>query len=331
MRSIITGVGHYVPERIITNFDLEKLMDTNDAWIRERTGIEERRWIVPGKDNTASMGTEAARVALQRADLQAKDIDLIVFATLTPDYFFPGPGVIVQKELGCREIAAIDLRAQCSGFLYALSVADQFIRSGMYRHVLVIGSETQSTMLDLTTRGRNVSVLFGDGAGAAVLSASKGERGILSTHLHSQGEHAEMLYTRGPGNSHEQRIYPGIEQDADEIFMKMNGNAVFKHAITRFAEVMEEALKTNGFTKDEVDIVVPHQANVRIIQYLAKWMDMSEEKVYNNIHKYGNTSAATIPICLSELWEQGQLKEGSRVLMAAFGSGFTWASALVRW
>jgi 3-oxoacyl-[acyl-carrier-protein] synthase-3 len=332
MNSFIAGVGHYVPERVVTNFDLEKLMDTNDAWIRERSGIAERRWIVPGKDTTASMGTEAARVAIARAGITANDIDLIIFATLTPDYFFPGPGVAVQHNLGCHNIGALDIREQCAGFLYGLSVADQFIKSGMYRNILVVGSETHSTMLDLTTRGRGVSVLFGDGAGAAVVQATNSnESCILSTHLHSQGEFADQLITRSPGTHTAQRIYPGIENDTDNIFMFMNGNAVFKHAITRFAEVIQEALDYNNLTKADIDMVVPHQANIRITQYLQKYMDLPQDKVFSNIERYGNTSSATIPICLSELYEQNKLSKGDTLMLAAFGSGFTWASALLKW
>ncbi len=339
--SKIVGAGHYVPPKVVTNKDLEKIMDTSDEWIRERSGIEERRFVDIAEDTTAGMGVKAARIALERAGLTPDDVDFIVFATLSPDYFFPGPGVTVQHELGCkRNIGALDVRNQCSGFVYSLSVADQFIKTGMYKTVLVIGSETHSNGLDLTTRGRAVSVLFGDGAGAVVLQRSEEKgKGILSTHLHSQGEFADVLCVRAPGNVSKDangnliktKYYPNMEEDAFNTTPQMDGQLVFKNAIIRFTEVINEALQANNLSTGDLDMFVPHQANLRITQFVQKKMQLPDEKVYSNIQRYGNTTAATIPIILSELWEQGRIKENDLFVLAAFGSGFTWASALIRW
>lgn len=334
-RSIISGVGHYVPENVVTNDMLAARMETNDAWIVERTGINQRRHVVAGSDDTTStMGTQAARIAIERAGLTPDDIDFIVFATLSPDYYFPGPGVQVQEQLGLkREIGAIDIRNQCSGFVYGLSVADQFIKTGMYKHVLVIGSELHSGGLDMTTRGRNVSVIFGDGAGAVVLSATDDmNRGILSTHLHSEGRHAKELSLIAPNT---RDWIPNIirRNDPEEIdyYPYMNGNFVFKHAVVRFSEVIKEALAANELKTEDIDLLIPHQANLRISQFIQSSMGLAPEKVYNNIMRYGNTTAASIPIALSEAWSEGKIKKGDVVLFAAFGSGFTWASAIMRW
>jgi 3-oxoacyl-[acyl-carrier-protein] synthase-3 len=308
------------------------LMDTNDAWIVERTGIHERRWIDPATDTVANMAAKASRMALERAGLQPTDIDFIVFATITPDYFFPGSGVLLQRELGLDgRIAALDIRNACSGFIYALSVADQFIRTGMYKNVLVVGGEIQSTALDLSTRGRNTAVIFGDGAGAAVLQSSD-RQGVLSTHLHSDGKFAEELYIRDPGSSRSrEERQPEQILDTTNYKVVMNGNQVFKHAVVRFMEVITEALQANGLTKEDIDLLVPHQANLRISQYIQDKLSLSADKVYNNIMRYGNTTAASIPIALSEAWAEGKIKENDLVCLAAFGSGFTWASALIRW
>lgn len=332
LQSRIVGAGHYVPERVVTNFDLEKLMDTSDEWIKERSGIEQRRFAKFGVDTTANMGTKAARIAIERAGLKPDDIDFIIFATLSPDYYFPGPGVTVQKELGISTVGALDVRDQCCGFIYGLAVADQFIKTGMYKTILVIGSELQSNGLDLTTRGRAVGVLFGDGAGAVVMRAETDpKRGVLSSHLHSQGEFADVLCAKAPGNFKETKFYPGIGEDYEMTTPQMDGQLVFKHAVTRFGEVIQEALHANNYTKDDIDMLVVHQANLRICQFLQKMMKLPDEKIYNNIQKYGNTTAATIPIILSELWEQNRLKPNDLVMLAAFGSGFTWASSLIRW
>jgi 3-oxoacyl-[acyl-carrier-protein] synthase-3 len=330
--SRIVGVGHHVPERIVTNEYLSTLMDTNNDWIVERTGIHERRWMDPTKDTVANMAAKAARMALERTNLSAKDIDFIVFATITPDYFFPGSGVLLQRELGLDgKIAALDIRNACSGFIYALSVADQFIKTGMYKTILVVGAEIQSTALDITTRGRNTAVIFGDGAGAAILQGSE-EPGILSTHLHSDGNFAEELYVKDPGSSrpHAER-QPDQITDTSTFKVVMNGNQVFKHAVVRFMEVIQEALDANQLKKDDINLLVPHQANLRISQYIQEKLGLTDKQVFNNIMHYGNTTAASIPIALSEAWEAGKVNPGDLICLAAFGSGFTWASALLRW
>ena len=329
--SKITGLGFYVPETIVTNHDLEKLMDTSDEWITERSGIKERRFFTEGKDTVSKMGARAASIALERAGLQAEDIDFIIFATLSPDYNFPGSGVLLQRELPFREIGALDVRAQCSGFIYSISIADQFIKTGMYENILVVGAEIQSNILETSNRNRDFAVLFGDGAGAAVVQKTNDpEHRILSTHLHSQGKYAEDLMLEHPGSNLKDRMSTKIIEEGKHL-PYMKGNAVFKHAVTRFCEVIGEALETNQLTKEDIDILVPHQANLRISEMVRQKMGLAPEKVYNNIHKYGNTTAATIPICLSELWEADRLKPGDLVCLAAFGSGFTWASALIRW
>lgn len=329
--SKIVGLGHHVPEKIITNEYLSTVMDTSNEWIIERTGIEERRWIDPAKDTVANMAAKASRMALERAKLTEKDIDFIVFATITPDYFFPGSGVLLQRELGLEGIAALDIRNACSGFIYALSIADQFIKTGMYKTVLVIGAEIQSTALDISTKGRNTAVIFGDGAGAAILQSSE-KPGILSTHLHADGRFAEELYIKDPGSSrpHSER-QPDQITDTSTFKVVMNGNQVFKHAIVRFMDVINEALSANDLKKEDISLLVPHQANLRISQYIQGKLGLSNDQVYNNIMRYGNTTAGSIPIAMSEAWAEGKIKENDLICLAAFGSGFTWASALIRW
>jgi len=332
--SKIIGIGHYVPETVVTNHDLEKLMDTSDQWIQERTGIKERRFYKPAeKGSTAKMAYKASLLAMERAGVTANDIDAIVFATLSPDYYFPGSGVLLQHMLGMDTKPALDVRAQCSGFIYSLSVADQFIKTGMYKRILVIGSETQNIALDLTTRGRGMGVLFGDGAGAVILERTDDKnKGILSTHLHSQGEYADVLCIREPGtNEKGEVVYEGLHKEFEKISPQMDGQLVFKNAIKRMPEVTMEALAKNNLTIDDLDMFLPHQANLRISQMVQRFLKLPDEKVFNNIQKYGNTTAATLPILLSELWEQGRIKEGQLFALAAFGSGFTWASALIRW
>lgn len=326
----IIGLGHYVPERIVTNADLEQIMDTTNEWIIERTGIEERRWFNPDKDTVANMATRATHMALEDANIAVDEIDFIVFATITPDYFFPGSGVLLQRELGLQGIGALDIRNACSGFIYGLSVADQFVKSGMYKTVLVIGAEIQSSALDKSTEGRSSSVIFADGAGAAILRATDKSKGILSTHLHADGDYAEELYVKDPGSSRKVRLSKDM-LDGKTFNLTMNGNAVFKHAVTRFSEVINEALTANGRSVDDIDLLVPHQANLRISQFVQKQFKLSNHQVYNNIMHYGNTTAASIPIALSEANQKGLLKEGMTVCLAAFGSGFTWASALIDW
>ena len=333
--SKIIGLGHYVPDNVVTNDDLSKLMDTNDAWIQERTGIKERRWVVKGSDDTtATMGVKAAKVAIERAGIDKDDIDFIIFATLSPDMYFPGPGVQVQHALNIKTVGALDVRNQCSGFVYALSVADNFIKTGMYKNILVIGSELHSHGLDVTTRGRGVSVIFGDGAGAAILTREEDtSKGILSTHLHSQGEHAEELVLVAPGMGKRwvNDILADNDSNDESYYPHMNGQFVFKNAVVRFSEVIMEGLEKNNLPVDAIDMLIPHQANLRISQFIQKKFSLSDNQVFNNIQKYGNTTAASIPIALTEAWEQGEIKEGDTVVLAAFGSGFTWGSVIIKW
>lgn len=330
-KSRILGAGHYVPERIVTNEELSQMMNTSDEWIVERTGIHERRWYTPGIDTVTNMSAKASRMALERAGVDSSEIDFIVFATITSDYFLPGNGVLLQRELGLSSIGALDIKNACSGFLYALSVADQFIKTGMYKKILVVGAEIQSSALDKSDEGRSSAVIFADGAGAVVLGAVEQDQpGILSSHLHSEGAYAEELYCIAPSSSGKVRISQEMI-DRGDFFLKMNGNAVFKHAIVRFTEVIQEALEFNGVTKDDIDLLVPHQANLRISQYIQQKLQLPDQKVFNNIMYLGNTTAGTIPIALSQAWEQGRLKQGDLVCLAAFGSGFAWASVLLRW
>lgn len=330
--SKIIGLGKYLPDNIVTNDDLSKMMDTNDAWIQERTGIQERRWIKKGtEDTSAVMGAKAARIAIERSGLSKDDIDFIVFATLSPDYYFPGCGVQIQDMLDIPTVGALDVRNQCSGFVYAISVADQFIKTGMYKNVLVIGAEYHSNGLDKTTRGRGVTVIFGDGAGACVLTREEDNtKGILSTHLHSEGKYADKLMVQGPSIAH---WVPEIMENPEDTsyFPYMDGQFVFKHAVVRFSEVIMEGLIKNGLKKEDIDMLIPHQANLRIAQFIQKKFGLSDDQVFNNIMKYGNTTAASVIIALTEAWEEAKIKEGDHVVLAAFGSGFTWASAIIKW
>ena len=329
-KSKVVGTGHYIPEKVVTNDDLAKIIDTSDEWIVERTGIKERHYFDPEKDSVASMSAEASRMALDEAGLKASDIDFIVFATITPDYFFPGSGVLLQRELGLESIGALDLRNACSGFIYGLSVADQYVKTGMYKTILVIGAEIQSSALDFSTEGRNTNVIFADGAGAMIVQqSSDGDEGVLSTHLHSDGRYAEELYVKDPGSSRKVRLSHDLI-DGDSFKVHMNGRDVFKHAVVRFSEVIQEALDANGLTVDDIDLLIPHQANLRISQFLQKKMGLPDEKVYNNIMWYGNTTAASIPIAFSEARRKDRINAGDLVCLAAFGSGFTWASSLIR-
>lgn len=332
--SKISGLGFYVPSNTVTNDDLSKIIDTNDEWIQERTGIQERRHIIKGEDTTTSMGVKAAKIAIERAGISNDEIDFIVFATLSPDYYFPGPGVLVQRDLGLKTVGALDVRNQCSGFVYALSVADQYIKTGMYKNILVIGSEVHSPGLDMTTRGRGVSVIFGDGAGAAIISREEDlSKGILSTHLHSEGIHAEELVLKAPGMGGRwvTDIIADNDPDDESYFPYMNGQFVFKNAVVRFSEVINEGLEANNLKVSDIDMLIPHQANLRIAQFIQKKFGLTDDQVFNNIQKYGNTTAASIPIALTEAWEQGKIKSGDTVVLAAFGSGFTWASAIIKW
>ena len=354
-RSKIAGVGSYLPERIVTNHELTQVMDTTDEWIQERTGIQERRYGVKHAETTSSMGAKAALVACERAGISPEDIDFIIFATLSPDYYFPGCGVLMQRELGIthKEVAALDIRNQCSGFLYALSIGDQFIKTGMYKNILIVGSEMHSMGLDFSTRGRNVTVIFGDGAGAVVLQPTEAEnQGILTTKLHADGSDAEKLAFINPGahgGYHQKRIqddtnygYPPSDtygeifitptmMEEGLLYPNMEGPFVFKMATRKFPEVIHEALSETGLTTQDINMLIPHQANLRISQMVQRILNLRDDQVWNNIQKYGNTTAASVPIALCEAWEAGKIQRGDLVCLAAFGSGFTWGSALVRW
>ncbi len=332
--SKITGLGKYVPDNVVTNDDLSKMMDTNDAWIQERTGIKERRWIKEGSEDTSAvMGAKAAKIAIERAGLTKDDIDFIVFATLSPDYYFPGCGVQIQHMLDMPTIGALDIRNQCSGFIYAVSVADQFIKTGMYKNILVIGAEYHSGGLEKSTRGRNVTVIFGDGAGAAVMSRTDDNtKGVLSSHLHSEGKYAEELVVIGPSIKHwVPEMLEANDPDDTSYYPYMNGQFVFKHAVVRFSEAIIEGLKTNNLQKEDIDMLIPHQANLRISQFIQKKFGLRDDQVFNNIQKYGNTTAASVIIALTEAWEAKKIKEGDTVVLAAFGSGFTWGSVIMKW
>jgi 3-oxoacyl-[acyl-carrier-protein] synthase-3 len=349
--SKIAGIGMYLPQNVVTNADLSNYMDTSDDWIQERTGILERRYGNKHEETTATMGAKAAEIAIQRAGIDKKDIDFIIFATLSPDYYFPGCGVLVQRALGitATECGALDIRNQCSGFIYALSIADQFVKTGMYKNILVVCSEMHSMGLDFSTRGRNVTVIFGDGAGAVVIQPSQEKNvGILTTHLHSDGTNAEELAMINPGSHGGYHIgkdafgYPN-EDVPGEIFLtqkmlddgliypNMNGQLVFKTAVVKFPETILEALEKTALSSSDIDLFIPHQANLRIAEFVKKKLGLSDDKVYNNIQKYGNTTAASIPIAMCEAWEKGLLKKNDLLCIAAFGSGFTWGSALIRW
>jgi 3-oxoacyl-[acyl-carrier-protein] synthase-3 len=346
--SVIAGIGMYVPSHVVTNHDLMKYMETTDEWIQERTGIKERRYAHRTEETTTTMAVEASAIAIDRAGITPQDIDFIVFATLCPDYYFPGCGVLLQRAMGMKQIGALDIRNQCSGFVYALSVADQFIKTGMYKNILVVGSEKHSFGLDFTTRGRNVSVIFGDGAGAVVLQPTEeAGRGILSTHLHSDGNEAEILAMYNPGthaNHWKEEKYASFDEaeigqmffshsmiDDGQIFPYMDGPAVFKTAVVKFPEVIMEALDSNGLSTNDIKVLIPHQANLRISQFVQHKMKLRDDQVYNNIQRYGNTTAASVPIALCEAWQERRIQKGDLVCLAAFGSGFTWASALMRW
>lgn len=355
LRSKIAGIGYYVPERVVTNDDLTKVMDTTDEWIQERTGILERRYGKKHQETTTTMAAAATRIACERAGIALADIDFIIFATLSPDYYFPGCGVLLQRELGIadKEVGALDIRNQCSGFVYALSIADQFVRTGTYKNVLVVGSEMHSMGLDFSTRGRNVTVIFGDGAGAALLQPTEvPHQGILTTKLHANGTYAEKLSFINPGahgGYHQDRLEEALDYGyppADtygEIFITprmiaegytyptMEGQFVFKLAVQKFPEVIKEALEAVGLNTTDINMLIPHQANLRISQFVQKKLGLGDEQVWNNIQRYGNTTAASIPIALCEAWEAGKIKPGDLVCLAAFGSGFTWGAALIRW
>jgi len=330
--SRILGVGHYVPDRVVTNDELAGVMETSDEWIQQRTGIRERHFS-DGQTGAADLGAKAAREALARAGMRAEDIDCIVFATLSPDVDMPASACLLQELLGVGGMPAFDVRNQCSGFLYGLAVADKFVKTGTYDHVLLVGGEIHSTGLDLTTRGREVAVIFGDGAGAVVLGPEPdARRGILSTHLHSEGKYAEKLWVECPSARQRPRFTEDmIAGENPRMYPRMEGRYVFRHAVTRFPEVIHEALQANGYTPKDIDLFIPHQANLRISQVVASGLELPDEKVFNNIQRYGNTTAGSIPIALYEALAEGRIHTGDLVCLAAFGAGFTWASTLIRW
>jgi len=330
LRTEFISTGMYVPDRVVRNDEFTQWMDTSDEWIRTRTGITERRWVAEGQSG-ADMASEAAKLALERAGLQAGDLDCIIYCTLSPDHFFPGTGVFLQRKLGISGIPCLDVRNQCTGFLYGLSIADGWIRSGQYKRILLVGSEVHSTGMDLTTRGRDLAVLFGDGAGVAILGPTEADgRGVLSTHIFADGRYAEMLFCDAPASARNPRL--GQEDlDTARIFPVMNGKEVFKHASTRMPESVKLALDTNGLTTADVKVVIPHQANLRISEMVRRQLDLREDQMFNNIQRYGNTTAGSIPIALDECVQAGMLARGDLLVLAAFGSGFTWGSAAIRW
>ncbi len=329
-RSAILGVGHYVPSKVVTNDDLAKLMPTSDEWIHQRTGIRERRFIEHDGIGSSDLAVPAARMAIERAGRSVKDVDMIIFATLSPDVNFPGSGCFLGHKLGLPNVPALDVRNQCSGFLYSLSIADAWVRTGAYKNILVVGAEVHSTGIELNERGRDVAVLFGDGAGAALIGASPSDqRGLLSIALHADGSGAQDLWLRAPASSQIPRITHEMI-DRGEHYPAMNGKQVFRWATEKMPEVAHEVLKIAEIKPSDVDLFVPHQANMRINQMVAQKLGLPPEKVVHNIERYGNTTAATIPIGLSEAFAEGKLGEGKNVLMAAFGSGYTWGGAVVR-
>lgn len=330
-RSAILGIGSYVPDRVVTNDDLAKWMETSDAWIVERTGIRERRWVEEGKGIGASdLGVEAARRALQAAEVPLEKIGMVVFATLSPDHNFPGSGVFLQRKLGLRPMPVLDVRQQCTGFIYALSVADQYVKTGMVDYVLVVGAEVHSTGLELSTRGRDVTVLFGDGGGAAVVGPARNGSEIFSTHLYADGTYAEDLWVEVPASNKHPRITPEDLVEGKH-YPSMKGNKVFKQAVQRMPEVIMDALQSNGYGLSDLGCLIPHQANLRINEFVQKHLGLPDSKIHNNIDRFGNTTAATIPICMDEALRIGKIKRGDLVCLVAFGAGFTWASALLRW
>jgi 3-oxoacyl-[acyl-carrier-protein] synthase III len=330
-RTVFRSVGGYVPDKVVTNDDLSKLMETSNDWIVERTGIRQRHWAENGV-GSSDLAVPASLEAVEKAGIDIGEIDCIVLATLSPDHTFPGTACFLQHKLGLGGIAALDVRNQCSGFLYGLSVADAWVRCGQYKCVLLVGAEVHSTGIDKTTRGRDIACLFGDGAGAVILTASDDEKtGVLSTHLHADGKYARSLWIEAPGSCfHPLRIDKQMLEEGRH-FPKMKGRHVFTHAIKRMPEVIEEALSVNGLRPSDVDLFIPHQANQRITEAVAKVMGFENERVYTNIEKFGNTTAASIPLCIKDAEIDGRLKKGDLLLLASFGAGFTWASAIVRW
>ena len=331
-RTIIKGTGRYLPERLVTNEDLIQWMETSDEWIQQRTGIQQRYWVPEtGETGASDLGLEAARIALDKAKWQPNDIDLIIFATLSPDLFFPGSGCLLQHKLGLKPTPALDIRQQCTGFLYGLTTADAYIRSGLANRVLLVGSEVHSTGLDISTRGRDVSVIFGDGAGAVCLEAVETDEnaGLLASALYAQGEFAESLMVEAPASRRNPRIDETM-LDERRHYPVMDGKAIFKMAVKRLPEVTMEVLKKSGLSLEDIDLIIPHQANIRINQFYQQSIKVPPEKVYNNIQKYGNTTAATIPLAMDEALEKGIIRMDSTLLFLGLGSGVTWGACLYR-
>ena len=328
-RSRILGVGMSVPKRVVTNHDLSKVMETSHEWIVERTGIEQRHWVSDGETG-CSLATAASQEALERSGLEPKDLDLIIYGTLSPDFNFPGTAVFVQRALGVKDIPCLDIRQQCTGFIYGLSIADAYIRTGAFKNILVIGSEVHSTGLDVSTAGRDVTVLFGDGAGAVVVTRATDEQHmILSSHIHADGTEAESLWTEYPASARSPRI--SAEAMAErKHYPSMNGKKVFKHAVTRMPQAIMEGMVANNLKLTDIDLMIPHQANLRINQMVANMIGMPAEKTHNTIMKWGNTTAASIPMCMYDAIEVGKLHEGMTLCLVAFGAGLTWGSTFIR-
>jgi 3-oxoacyl-[acyl-carrier-protein] synthase-3 len=329
-RSRILGTGHFVPDNVVTNKDLEKLMDTTDEWIQQRTGIKQRHWIKE-ECGASDLAKVAAERALDMAGMKAKDVDAIIFASLSPDYNFPGSGCLLNALLDIPGVPALDVRNQCSGFVYGMQIADAWIRTGLYKNVLFVGSEVHSTGLDISTNGRDVTVIFGDGAGAVLFGASDDEStGVITTHVGADGRFAKDLWVEMPGSRYVPRFTKeGFE--AGRHFPKMNGREVFKHAVRKLPEAVMTALDTAKLKLEDIDLFIPHQANLRISEAVQKALNLPDSKVYNNIERFGNTTAASIPIALDECIRNERLKRGQLLAVGAFGAGFTWGSALVRY
>ena len=329
INSYIKGMGYYVPDRVIDNSYFTDFMDTSDQWIRERTGIEERRFAKPG-EGPSDLAIPAVNMALENSKLKTDDIDFIIFATSTPDYYIPGSGCLIQEKMNFKNIGALDIRCQCSGFIYALSIADQYVKNQTYKNILIIASEVQSTAMDLSNEGRNTAIIFADGAAAAVISSTTDDKGLLSTHLHTDGKYAKELWVEAPSSKVKPRLDHSI-LDSKKQFLYMNGREVFRHAIKRFPEVIYEALNHNDLSIDDISILIPHQANLRISKSIQKIMNLKDNQLVSNIHKYGNTTAASVPIALCETIMNNKLKKGDILVLAAFGSGFSWGSAILKW
>ena len=326
----IAGAGFFVPPKIVTNHDLSKHMNTSDEWIRERTGIQERRFVEKGM-GPSDLAIPATEQALESAELAVGDIDFMIFATSTPDYYIPGSGCLLQDKMNFNEIGALDIRVQCAGFVYGLSIAEQYIKTETFENILLIGAEVQTTAMELNDNGRDVSVIFGDGAGAVIISGTEEDKGILSTHMHSEGKYLKELWMEAPSsNAGMPRISPE-DLEAGKQYLKMNGREVFRHAIVRFVEVIHECLEKNKLKVEDIDMLIPHQANLRITQMVQKKLGLNDDQVFSNIHKYGNTTAASIPIALTEAVNDGKISKGDKVVLASFGSGFAWASAILKW